>query len=42
MIDPVCACEGALANCIAVRAVVASSRMRRFVMMISVPENLRK
>ena len=41
-IDPVCACEGALANCIAVRAVVASSTIRRFVMMISVPENLRK
>jgi hypothetical protein len=37
-IDPVCACDGALANCIAVRAVVASSAIRKFVMMISVPE----
>src|SRR5207248_10228173 len=36
----VCACDGELANCIAVRAVVASSTRRRFVMMISVPENL--
>jgi hypothetical protein len=38
-IDPVCACEGALANCITVRAVVVSSTIRSFVMMISVPEN---
>jgi hypothetical protein len=36
-IDAVCACDGALANCIAVRAVVASSTRRRFVMMVSFP-----
>jgi hypothetical protein len=29
-----CACEGEDSNCIAVSAVVASSRRRRFVMMI--------
>jgi hypothetical protein len=32
-----CAWDGALANCIAVRAVVASSTRRRFVMMVSFP-----
>jgi hypothetical protein len=32
-IGAVCACEGMLANCAAVRAVVASSTRRRFVMM---------
>jgi hypothetical protein len=32
-----CAGDGELANCIAVRAVVASSTRRSFVMMISVP-----
>jgi hypothetical protein len=36
-IEAVCACDGALANCIAVRAVVASSTRRRFVMMVSFP-----
>ena len=29
----VCACDAEVANCVAVKAVVASSRMRRFVMM---------
>jgi len=32
-----CACEGAAANCMAVRAVVASSAIRIFVMMVWVP-----
>jgi hypothetical protein len=37
-IGAVCACDALeLANCIAVRAVVASSTRRRFVMMIEVP-----
>jgi hypothetical protein len=35
--ESVCACDGELANCIAVRAVVASSTRRRFVMMVSFP-----
>jgi hypothetical protein len=30
----VCACDGGAINCIAVRAVVASSTRRRFVMMV--------
>ena len=33
----VCACDAEVANCVAVKAVVASSRMRRFVMMSLVP-----
>src|SRR5262249_53288351 len=36
-VEAVCACDGALANCIAVRAVVASSTRRSFVMMVSFP-----
>jgi len=36
----VCACDGALTNCIAVRAVVASSTSRSFVMMILVPRKI--
>jgi hypothetical protein len=33
----VCACDANVASCVTVRAVVASSTMRRFVMMILVP-----
>ena len=33
----VCACDAEVASCVAVKAVVASSRMRRFVMMSLVP-----
>lgn len=36
----VCACDGALTNCIAVRAVVASSTSRSFVMMVLVPRKI--
>ncbi len=35
-----CACDGAAANCMAVRAVVASSASRVFVMMIRVPREM--
>jgi hypothetical protein len=35
----VCACDGVLPNCIAVRAVVASSIKRSFIMMVWSPEN---
>ena len=35
----VCASEAEVASCVAVKAVVASSRMRRFVMMSLVPGN---
>jgi len=35
-----CACDGAAANCMAVRAVVASSASRVFVMMIWVPREI--
>ncbi len=38
--DPVCACKGGLANCIAERAVVASSTRRSLVMMIWIPGKL--
>jgi hypothetical protein len=34
----VCACDADVASCVAVKAVVASSRMRRFVMISLVPE----
>jgi hypothetical protein len=34
-----CACDGGAINCVAVRAVVASSTRRRFVMMVWVPGN---
>jgi hypothetical protein len=37
MIGAVCACDAELANCIAVKAVVASSTRRSFVMMIQIP-----
>jgi hypothetical protein len=33
----VCACDGGAINCVAVRAVVASSNRRRFVMMVWIP-----
>jgi hypothetical protein len=33
-----CACDGVVAKCIAVRAVVASSARRSFVMMVGSPE----
>jgi hypothetical protein len=33
----VCACDAEVVNCVTVRAVVASSTMRRFVMMLLVP-----
>ncbi len=36
-IGVVCACDGMLPNCIAVRAVVASSNKRSFVMMVWIP-----
>jgi hypothetical protein len=36
-IGVVCACDGVLPNCIAVRAVVASSNKRSFVMMVWIP-----
>src|SRR5205085_11739433 len=35
--DAVCACDAEIANCVTVRAVVASSTMRRFVMMFLIP-----
>jgi hypothetical protein len=36
-IGAVCACDAAVANCITVKAEVASSTRRRFFMMIEVP-----
>src|SRR4029077_7285303 len=36
----VCACDTELANCVTVRAVVASSTMRRFVMMVLGPRKV--
>jgi hypothetical protein len=36
-IGAVCACDGAVAKCIAVKAVVASSARRSLVMMVGVP-----
>jgi hypothetical protein len=36
----VCACDGADANCIAVRVVVASSTRRSFVMMVWIPREM--
>ncbi len=41
MSGAVCACEAEVANCVAVKAVVASSRMRSFVMMFWVPGRIR-
>jgi len=35
--EALCACAATLANCIAVRAVVASSTSRSWVMMVSIP-----
>ena len=37
-IGALCACDTELANCIAVRAVVASRTRRRFVIVIWIPE----
>jgi hypothetical protein len=37
IIGAICACEGVLAKCMAVKAVVASSTRRSFVMVIRVP-----
>ena len=37
-IGALCACDTELANCIAVRAVVASSTRRSFVMVMGIPE----
>jgi hypothetical protein len=37
IIGAVCACDGVLEKCIAVKAVVASSTRRSFIMVIQVP-----